>query len=155
LKGKAQYVKASDVPGSIKVFLDSIFPVNKYPVWKTNGNCSNCLFKYEATFAINKSRHWVTFDIFGKLLAIENDIEMDSLPESSLKYIDENYERKLIISTRKITKGNQVMYFACLKGNRLTHYLFFLEDGKLYKDKGNLIEIILNASIQSLLLSNY
>src|SRR2546425_7465734 len=96
---KAQYIKPTEVPHKIKATLDSIFPNNKYPAWKSTSDINEHILNYEATFTLEKKRAWVKIDSSGYLIQIEKEIDKNSLPPLSIEYITKNYNFKFVITS--------------------------------------------------------
>ncbi len=149
---KAQFIKPGEFPKNVKTAFDSLYPNSKFPIWKNVTNCFSCASQYEGTFTDSHMRNWITIDTGGRVISIEKDIDTDSLPVASLAYIDVHYEQQLVFCKRKIIRSKNVFYFVGIRGTKLTYALLFTEDGALYKEKNNLLGIILGASVRQVFI---
>ena len=133
----AQYMKPSDVPSATRSTLEQAFPNVQYPVWKCLGGNAGEAQKYEATFADNDIRLWVTIDGLGYLLAVEKKLDEDSIPDFVFEYAFTNYKFKAISEARKIYLSDRTIIVAILRGSRIHRTILFDSEGKLIADKSN------------------
>ena len=131
----AQFLKPNEVPRYIKFILDSLYPNNKYTLWKKCDGVTNML-KYQATFSYIDGRTWLKIDSIGRVVEIEKEIKIDSIPIVSKEYIIKNYELKSVLNARKIIINKQQLYFVIIRKNRTIINLLFNNDGS-FKEKNS------------------
>lgn len=107
----SQKVKEKDVPEAVKTAFKSAYPKADDVKWeKEDAN-------YEVEFEIDDVDHSALYDVNGKLLESEMEIETSQLPQKALDYMKTHYADKKIKEAAKITDAKGVVtYEAEIKG---------------------------------------
>ena len=117
----------SKTPKAVITAFNSAYPNAKKVKWDKEDN------NFEASFKLNKIANSVVFNIEGKILETEVEINFNELPKKAVNYIIKNYKNQKVKETAKIitAKGN-IIYEAEIKGKDI----FFDNNGNLItKDK--------------------
>ena len=92
----AQKLTEADVPAAVKTEFKSLYPKVTQVKWeKEDGN-------FEANFSENKMATSVLIDVNGKLLEVEQEIAIASLPKEATDYMAKNLPGKKIKEASKI-----------------------------------------------------
>ncbi len=110
-QAQAQKVNAKDVPAPVTNAFNVSHPNQKDVDWSKDGK------NYEAEFDVDKKDVSITYDVTGKLLDTEMEIEVSALPASVKSYMKTNYKDHEIKSASKTTDLNGVVtYEAHIQG---------------------------------------
>lgn len=123
-----QRLQDKDVPANIKTAFQKLYPTTKEVKWDNEeGN-------FEASFELSEVEYSVLFDVQGKLIETEVEIELNQLPSGVLDYIKTTYKGRSVKEAAKITDGRaSVSYEAEIKGMDL----LFDSNGKFIKEIKN------------------
>lgn len=121
----AQNSEKSATPQVVKDAFTSKFTTAEHSKWDKEGE------NYEVEFKEGNSEYSALYDVTGKLLELEQEIEINQLPESIAIYVAQHYPKAKINEAAKITDyAKTVTYEAEIKGKDL----IFSEDGKFIKE---------------------
>jgi len=111
ISAKAQNLKESEVPASIKNSFTKLHPNAKVDKWEKEGS------NYEAEFTENKIESSVDFGPNGQFISSEVEINVSALPKAAADYCTKNMTGKKIKEASKITdKDGKVSFEAEVDG---------------------------------------
>jgi hypothetical protein len=124
---EAQKTNSSKVPATIRSSFQSKFPTATEVKWEIEGKS-----EYEANFKLNQKPISVNFDLMGKWLETETEIETSALPSAVLATLKKDYADFKIDEASEIenVKDRQTFEVEIEKGKE-EYELLFSADGKL------------------------
>ena len=130
--GKEQKVKLEDCPAAVQQAIkDNTKDVTLLGVAK---DVENGKTEYEAETTANGHGKDITFDETGKLLAVEEEVALDSVPAAAKAAIEKQATGGKIRKVEKITAGEKVVYEATLTKNGKKSEVIFAADGSPAKE---------------------
>lgn len=148
LNSRSQFIKPNEVPKNLKVFLDSLYPENKLPVWKLVDQ-NDQIKIYETIFGDNGVRTWLLLDSLCHIIEINRKIDKDLLPDSAKVFINKNYDYKSVYDTREILVLDKKYYFVRIHGERFSYVVLFNQDGTVNQKKNNVLKEVLKSTALS------
>ena len=103
-------VKMSDLPPAVQQAVkDNIKDATLVGVSK---DVENGKTEYEAETKVNGHTKDITFDESGKLLAVEEEVSLDSIPAAAREAIEKQAAGGKVKKVEKVTQGSKVFYEA-------------------------------------------
>lgn len=122
----AQKIKSNEVPEAVRRELQQKFNV-KDADWDKEGK------NYEASFEHKGSEISVVFEVNGRILETEHEIDKNELPDAVLKALIRDYKGYKIEEAARIESNGIFTYEAEVEKSEQTLDLIFDAQGKLLK----------------------
>jgi hypothetical protein len=121
----AQKIKSTEVPASVTTAFKKQYANVTDVKWKKETD------NFEASFDLTKIDHSVLYNAQGKVLEVEEEIELKQLPAGVADYVKSKYKNESIEEASKVIDSNGVVtYEAEVKDKDL----LFDSDGKFIKE---------------------
>lgn len=129
---KEEKVKLEDCPAAVQQAIkDNTKDATLLGVAK---DVENGKVEYEAETKVNGHGKDITFDETGKLLAIEEEVSINSIPAAAKAAIEKQAAGGKLRKVEKITEGDKVIYEAALSKNGKKSEVTVAADGSPAKE---------------------
>ncbi len=126
---QAQKLKESEVPAPVKKAFMQKFPKAKDAKWEKEDATA-----IEAEFKMDNSEYSAKFDLEGKWLETEMEVDKKQLPAAILATIAKEFSDFKIEEAEKVeTPGNDLVYELELEKKEITYEVQFNKEGKVLK----------------------
>lgn len=121
----AQKIKSTEVPTSVTAAFKNQYGSATEVKWEKEAE------NFEASFDLAKTDLSVLFNAQGKVLEVEEEIELKQLPSVVLDYVKSKYKSESIEEAAKITDSNGVVTYEAEVNDK---DLLFDSNGKFIKE---------------------
>lgn len=138
-----------EVPETVKTQFATLYPDVKNPEWDEEAE------GFEAEFEIGGRERSVLFNPEGKLLEVEEEIDVTSLPPQVMAYVQQHFDKYELDESSLLKEGDMINYVVELEHQSEEVELIFDQNGKLLEQIGggesNLETSVQEASLASTL----
>ena len=129
---KEEKVKLEDCPAAVQQAIKDA--TRDATLTGVSKDIENGKTEYEAETKVNGHGKDITFDETGKLLAVEEEVTIDSIPAAAKAAIEKQAAGSKIKKVEKITEGDKVIYEAALAKGAKTHEVLVDAEGAPAKE---------------------